>query len=108
MNKTLSTLYVAQFDDDPYCAPYAEYIFIDKEKALNFAKEQESLTNNNFRCITEFTYNGGRYEKSKDLYYIDKSSWDTPEMWEGVTDKTFIDGTTFWKTIKEKGGKHAV
>lgn len=85
MAKGFEPLFVAQYDDDPYCAPYAKYIFTNKEQAIEFAKRKDE----DFRCITEFEY------KPEFDRYIEKIDW-------YILNDEVVDGNTYYDYL-EKG-----
>ena len=60
-------LYVLQYDDDPYCAPYSGEIFVDRDTAFNYIKDNELK---NFRCVTVYEHDAKikGYKELYDLY----------------------------------------
>lgn len=93
----MDRLYVLQYDDDPYCAPYCKEIFTSKNRALKYIQDNDL---DDFRCMTVYEYDNRikGYLEQYDLYYLDKSHWDESvrHFWEGFDDKNFISSSDFY------------
>ena len=98
----MNRLYVLQYDDDPYCAPYCEEIFTNKKSLLKYIKNND-LENLRYLSIYEYDNNIGGYQESTHMYYLDKSryggSWEY--FWRDYEDKTFIPSKTYHDIINK-------
>ena len=93
-------LYAIQYDDDSYCAPYTKYIFLDKESAFTFAKQQ-AIIDNDFNCVAEFIKEGNKFIESENYYLIIKSKYRNKNLWDGIPDNTFINSKEHYNRIRQ-------
>lgn len=94
-------LYAIQYDDDSYCAPYTKYIFLDKESAFKFAK-QEAVVDSSFNCVAEFIKEGNKFIENESYYFIIKSQYGNKSLWDGIQDYTFIDSKEYNERIEQR------
>lgn len=98
----MSKLYVLQYDGGGYCSPFSGEIFTNKDKALEYIKNNDM---EGFRYISVHEYNDKiqGYQESTRMYYIDKSryngSWG--HYWKGYEDKTFVSSETYHDIINK-------
>lgn len=99
MNKLL---YVLQYDDDPYTAPYSGEIFTNKKTLLKYVKNND-LTD--FRYLSIYVYDNDikGYQESTHLYYLNKSDYleCVRHFWKDFKDKTFIPSIKYHNILQE-------